>query len=196
MRENFFALEGEKRDRILAAALEVFGASGYRGGTTEEIAAKARISKGLLFHYFENKWGIFSFAYEYARRLLALSWQEAGGGMALAAYVEAQREASAMYPALPLFLLRASRDKEERVQSLRQALGGHARLDSAFSLGMDIDGGLAAGAWLAYGGLVLDGLLFYSLEQGHGGLQSYFSSARGFLDSMQSEHRCPGDFAP
>lgn len=49
------ALELERRDALLGAALDMFGRDGYRRAHTEEIARKAGMSKGLLFYYFSSK---------------------------------------------------------------------------------------------------------------------------------------------
>jgi AcrR family transcriptional regulator len=49
------AMREQAREAILAAALEVFGASSFTQGTTADIAAKAGVSKGLVFNYFPTK---------------------------------------------------------------------------------------------------------------------------------------------
>src|SRR5271157_5967436 len=43
------------RKRILAAALQVFGAKGYKEATVREIARTAGVSVGALYPYFGNK---------------------------------------------------------------------------------------------------------------------------------------------
>lgn len=43
------------RDRILAAALDVFVESGFEAASTNAIAARADVAKGLVFHYFQSK---------------------------------------------------------------------------------------------------------------------------------------------
>jgi AcrR family transcriptional regulator len=43
------------RGAIIAASLELFAKRGYSATTTEEIARKARISKGLIFTHFRTK---------------------------------------------------------------------------------------------------------------------------------------------
>lgn len=48
-------LPKEKRRAVMHAAMEVFARSDYKRASTEEIARKAGISKGLLFYYFKNK---------------------------------------------------------------------------------------------------------------------------------------------
>ena len=45
----------EKRDRILRAALEVCAQKGVAAARMEEIAARAEVSKGTLYRYFESK---------------------------------------------------------------------------------------------------------------------------------------------
>jgi AcrR family transcriptional regulator len=43
------------RERILAAALEVFSGSSFEGGTTREIAARAGVTQPLLNYHFSSK---------------------------------------------------------------------------------------------------------------------------------------------
>jgi TetR/AcrR family fatty acid metabolism transcriptional regulator len=45
----------ETRDRILAAATEVFARSGFHGARVADIADQAGIAYGLVYHYFHNK---------------------------------------------------------------------------------------------------------------------------------------------
>jgi AcrR family transcriptional regulator len=45
----------DKRERILAAALEAFSQNGFDGATTREIAARAGVNLGLIQYYFEGK---------------------------------------------------------------------------------------------------------------------------------------------
>jgi len=48
-----------KQREVTSAALELFLEKGYKSVTTREIAIKAGISKGILYHYFENKEDLF-----------------------------------------------------------------------------------------------------------------------------------------
>lgn len=48
-------IQREKRELILAAALEVFAAHGFRGSTIDQIAVAAGLSKPNLLYYFANK---------------------------------------------------------------------------------------------------------------------------------------------
>lgn len=65
MNQKFYDLPQEKQDRILNAALEVFAKNPYKKAPTSEIAAKAGISKSLLFHYFRNKKELYLFLFDY-----------------------------------------------------------------------------------------------------------------------------------
>ena len=49
----------ERKKQLLRVALDVFIEKGYYGTSTREIARKAGVSSGLLFHYFSNKDSIY-----------------------------------------------------------------------------------------------------------------------------------------
>jgi len=48
------------REKILAAALEVFSAKGFHGTTVDEIAERAALGKGTVYRHFHSKKGLFS----------------------------------------------------------------------------------------------------------------------------------------
>lgn len=72
MNGKFFDLKKEKQDRMINAALKVFALQGYRHASTDEIVREAGISKGLLFHYFTSKLGVYTFVYDYSVRYMIL----------------------------------------------------------------------------------------------------------------------------
>lgn len=72
MNSKFFDLKKEKQDRMINAALKVFALQGYRHASTDDIVREAAISKGLLFHYFESKLGVYHFIYDYSVRYMIL----------------------------------------------------------------------------------------------------------------------------
>jgi TetR/AcrR family transcriptional regulator len=49
----------EKRGRILEAAYEVCAQRGVEGARMDEVAARAQVSKGTLYHFFESKQDLF-----------------------------------------------------------------------------------------------------------------------------------------
>ena len=61
MTSKFLNLHKEKQQRILNAALNEFANKGFDRASTNEIVKSAGISKGLLFHYFNNKKDFSSF---------------------------------------------------------------------------------------------------------------------------------------
>ena len=72
MNEKFFDLKKEKQDRMINASLKVFAINGYKHASTDDIVSEASISKGLLFHYFGSKLGLYSFLYDYSVRFMKL----------------------------------------------------------------------------------------------------------------------------
>ncbi len=72
MNSKFFDLKKEKQDRMINAALKVFALQGYRHASTDDMVREAGISKGLLFHYFGSKLGLYSFIYDYSVRYMTL----------------------------------------------------------------------------------------------------------------------------
>ncbi len=72
MNEKFFDLKKEKQDRMINASLKVFAMNGYAHASTDDIVREAGISKGLLFHYFVSKLGLYSFIYDYSIRYVIL----------------------------------------------------------------------------------------------------------------------------
>jgi TetR/AcrR family fatty acid metabolism transcriptional regulator len=49
------ARSAQTRERIIAAATEVFARSGFHGAKVADIAERAGIAYGLVYHYFHNK---------------------------------------------------------------------------------------------------------------------------------------------
>ena len=72
MNSKFFDLKKEKQDRMINAALKIFALRGYRHASTDDIVKDAAISKGLLFHYFESKLGVYNFVYDYSVKYMNL----------------------------------------------------------------------------------------------------------------------------
>lgn len=70
MNERFKELPEEKQQAVLNAAMEVFSKYDYKKASTDLIAAKAGVSKGLLFYYFHNKKELYLFVYEQAERII------------------------------------------------------------------------------------------------------------------------------
>ena len=70
MFSKFLNLKPEKQERILEAAIKEFADKGFEKASTNEIVKEAGISKGILFHYFQNKKKLFLFVFDYCCRTL------------------------------------------------------------------------------------------------------------------------------
>ncbi|MBD0382076.1 TetR/AcrR family transcriptional regulator [Paenibacillus sedimenti] len=58
--EQLHQIRDERREQIMGAALKVFAKRGIIGTKMSMIAAEARISHGLLYHYFTSKEELFT----------------------------------------------------------------------------------------------------------------------------------------
>jgi AcrR family transcriptional regulator len=63
---RFLELPDAKQWKIINAGFEVFAKNEYKRASTEEIAEKAGISKGILFYYFHDKKTFYAFLFEQA----------------------------------------------------------------------------------------------------------------------------------
>lgn len=54
-KEQFGEIRQRSRQRIMDAALELFGTYGYHSTSISKIAREAGISKGLMYNYFDSK---------------------------------------------------------------------------------------------------------------------------------------------
>ena len=76
MNENFNKLSESKKNTVINAALMVFSKYGYKKATADEIVKEAEISKGILFHYFGSKKGLYLYLIDYAVTVLTKSMGE------------------------------------------------------------------------------------------------------------------------
>lgn len=72
MNAKFFDVKKDKQDSIINAALKVFSKKGYKDASTDVIVKEAGISKGLLFHYFTSKQGLYDFVCDYSAKYMTL----------------------------------------------------------------------------------------------------------------------------
>ncbi len=82
MYSKFLNVDPEKQERIINAASKEFAQKGYDNASTNEIVKEAGISKGLLFHYFNNKKGLYLFIFDYLQEMFRekiyenINWNE------------------------------------------------------------------------------------------------------------------------
>lgn len=68
--ESFKRLDAEKQERIIRAAIHEFADRGYELANTNDIAERAKISVGSLFHYFDTKENLFLYIVQYGSRII------------------------------------------------------------------------------------------------------------------------------
>ncbi|MFT4006697.1 MAG: TetR/AcrR family transcriptional regulator [Lacrimispora sp.] len=73
---KFMTMEAEKRNRVIDVALKDFS-KGYLEANMDTIAKEAGISKGLLFHYFGSKRGVFLFLIKYTLDIYFSEYEKA-----------------------------------------------------------------------------------------------------------------------
>jgi len=123
MNDKFWDLKKEKQDRMINAALKNFAKWGYKKASTDEIVKDAGISKGLLFHYFGSKQGLYTFIYEYSARYMEMEYSRSIG-LKEDDFFEIQKQLEQAklkvmrnYPYMNQFLNQAFMEKEEEIIS-------------------------------------------------------------------------------
>lgn len=121
MNEKFFDLPREKQDRMINGALEVFSQNGFKHASTDDMVKAVGVSKGLWFHYFGSKAGLYVFVYEYSVKyiLLELSTvidEEERDFFEMVKQIElAHTRVSKSYPFMMAFLEKASAETDEEI---------------------------------------------------------------------------------
>ena len=68
--DKFTNLPSDKQQRIIDAALQVFGSYSYKKASVGDIASAAGISKGMVFHYFGSKRTLYFYLINMCGKLL------------------------------------------------------------------------------------------------------------------------------
>lgn len=123
MNEKFFDLKKEKQDRMINGAMKVFALNGFMRASTDDMVKEAGISKGLWFHYFENKIGLYRFVTDYAVKYMNM--ELAAGVVPGTDYYQVIRKIEEtklavrkFYPYIPLFL--SSLEDETNPEALQE----------------------------------------------------------------------------
>jgi AcrR family transcriptional regulator len=121
--EKFSNLPLEKQNRIIDAALTVFGASGYRKASINDVAAAAGVSKATVFHYFGTKKTLYLYLMDLCGGIMMKELDEKFD-LTVADFFDrillsADIEISVMkrHPAIPAFLSRMYFETDDEVKS-------------------------------------------------------------------------------
>ena len=196
MNDRFWELKKEKQDRMINSALKVFSQYGYKHASTDEIVRGAEISKGLLFHYFESKIGLYAFLYDYATRFVTLELT-ANVEKSESRYYElykqilsAKANSMSQYPYIFLFLNKADEEtdldalsviseRREKYQRIMHALRERADI-TAFNPGVDFE---KVGVILDY---TVDGLIQKAVLSENFRADFFLEEATEYVDMMQT----------
>ncbi|MBR4667441.1 MAG: TetR/AcrR family transcriptional regulator [Butyrivibrio sp.] len=195
MNEKFFELKKEKQDRMINAALLVFSKYGYHHASTDEIVKEANISKGLLFHYFGSKIGMYAFLYDYSTRFVTLELtanvekNETDYFKLYKQILSAKVAAMAQYPYILLYLNKCNdetypeaiaeiSERREKYQRIMEALRERADITK---FARDIDY-VKLGNILDY---TVDGLLEKNIKSDSFRAENFLEEAEEYIDMVE-----------
>ena len=137
MNEKFFDLKKEKQDRMINGAMKVFALNGYARASTDEMVKEAGVSKGLWFHYFENKIGLYTFVVDYAIKYLNMELtadMPAENTDFFDTTIEIEKVKMLVrrsYPYVPLFLASLDKETSPDRERIREAYANVERIEFA-----------------------------------------------------------------
>ena len=152
MNEKFFDLAREKQDRMINGAIEVFAKNGYTHASTDDMVKTVGVSKGLWFHYFGSKEGIYVFVYDYCVKYMLLELStivdenETNYFELMRQIAKTKVKVGRSYPYLTIFLEEAAHEPEQALavktaasrQSYEERLDAylkHAEIDNVSDKG-------------------------------------------------------------
>lgn len=121
MNEKFFDLSRVKQDRMINGALEVFAKNGFKHASTDDMVKAVDVSKGLWFHYFGSKQGLYTFVYGYSVKYMILELSSLVDAneknyFELVKQIEnAKMRARKSYPYITMFLERAYEETDAEI---------------------------------------------------------------------------------
>ena len=127
----------EKVTRILKAATDAFGQLGFAKTKTDQIAATAGVSKGLIFHYFGNKQALYLDTFKTAYKCIYAhmdphQWQNAPGLSAMmSAAVKYEMKLQLAFPAEYRLMMQAYADLPHFPQPLQHQIQQETQAISA-----------------------------------------------------------------
>lgn len=119
MNDKFYELSKEKQDRMINGCMKVFAINGYKKASTDDMVKMTGVSKGLWFHYFGSKLGLYTFVCSYAVRFAMLELSMKDEGLERNYFInkrnveEVKVLLAEKYPYLPLLLKSMENEKDE-----------------------------------------------------------------------------------
>lgn len=127
MNDKFFDLKKEKQDKMINGAMQVFAKNGYKLASTDDMVKVASVSKGLWFHYFVNKAGLYTFVADYCVKYLNMELSVNLIGKTqdyfeiLYTVEETKAQIAKMYPYIPLMIQAMEKEDDEEIEAVAKA---------------------------------------------------------------------------
>ncbi len=127
MNDKFFDLKKEKQDKMINGAMQVFASRGYRLASTDDMVKVAGVSKGLWFHYFVNKAGLYTFVADYGVKYLNMELSVNLIGKTqdyfeiLYTVEETKASIARMYPYIPLMIQSMEKEDDEEIKDIAES---------------------------------------------------------------------------
>jgi len=124
MNDKFFDLKKEKQDKMINGAMQVFALKGYKLASTDDMVKVAGVSKGLWFHYFVNKAGLYTFVADYCVKYLNM---ELSVNLAskptdyfdiLYIIEDTKASVAGIYPFVPLMIQSMENENDEEIEDI------------------------------------------------------------------------------
>ena len=118
MNEKFYSLKKEKQEIMINGAMQIFALNGYRHASTDDMVKASGVSKGLWFHYFDTKAGLYSFVASYGLKYAMLEYRmcniERGEDYfdVRLKLENLKMRVSEKYPYLPLFIISVLKEED------------------------------------------------------------------------------------
>lgn len=194
MNEKFFDLKKEKQDRMINAALKIFAENGFRRASTDEMVKEAGISKGLLFHYFVSKTGLYEFVYDYSVKYMIMEMTSTVNEterdyFRLRQQLEkAKTAAMKNFPYMQMFLLQAEKENApEALEVMRES--AEALLEAYDSIFKKVDFGnlemISSEKLVKIVEYTLNGLLAEMLREPKFRPDAYYKEAMQYLKELE-----------
>ncbi len=162
--EAFERQSDVKRRAVLAAATEEFAARAYADASTDAIARRCGISKGLLFHYFGSKKALYGYCLTRALDALTAAAGEPAGGFydVLFSVMDQKLRLCARYPAETRLVNLASREGSAEVSGERAAIFARHAARTRAESAANMDRALAGLPLRGDPDRIREGLLLYA----------------------------------
>lgn len=130
MNERFYELKKDKQDMMINGAMELFARNGYKRASTDEMVKVSGVSKGLWFHYFENKKGLYDFIMGYGIKYAIMEYESLLSESKdvfdmILDFEHVKMKLMDKYPYLPLLIISALEERDEEaclmIADLREA---------------------------------------------------------------------------